>query len=165
MSDLAHLGPGPFTVATFQEWLDTRSEGEHWEPIEGIAVMSPAPLVGHQRITSNFEFYLRHALAARKPEWAVDREIGIELSDDSPYRPEPELAVVDAEIDTTRRGLDRFYLIVEVRSPGDRGRVWASKLEFYRSHPHNRWIVMVRQDRIEAEIQERQATEAGPCGP
>ncbi|MFL5126373.1 MAG: Uma2 family endonuclease [Microvirga sp.] len=104
----------------------------------------------------HFEHHLNDALARNKPEWRADREIGIELSDDSPYRPEPEIAVVDADIDTTRRGVDRFYLIVEVRSESDRERLFASKLDFYKSHPHNRWIVVVEQDRVEAVIHERQ---------
>jgi Uma2 family endonuclease len=156
MTHLARFGPSPFNVALFHEWLDTRSPEEHWELIEGVAVMKPAPLVGHQRIASNFEHHLNDALARNKPEWRADREIGIELSDDSPYRPEPEIAVVDADIDTTRRGVDRFYLIVEVRSESDRERLFASKLDFYKSHPHNRWIVVVEQDRIDATIHERQ---------
>ena len=156
MTHLARFGPSPFNVALFHEWLDTRSPEEHWELIEGVAVMNPAPLVGHQRIASNFEHHLNDALARSKPEWRADREIGIELSDDSPYRPEPEIAVVDADIDTTRRGVDRFYLIVEVRSESDRERLFASKLDFYKSHPHNRWIVVVEQDRVEATIHERQ---------
>ncbi|MFL5034606.1 MAG: Uma2 family endonuclease [Microvirga sp.] len=156
MTHLARFGPSPFNVALFHEWLDTRSPEEHWELIEGVAVMNPAPLVGHQRIASNFEHHLNDALARNKPAWRADREIGIELSDDSPYRPEPEIAVVDADIDTTRRGVDRFYLIVEVRSESDRERLFASKLDFYKSHPHNRWIVVVEQDRVEATIHERQ---------
>src|SRR4051794_6716462 len=72
----------------------------------------------------HFEHHLNDALARNKPEWRADREIGIELSDDSPYRPEPEIAVVDADINTTRRGVDRFYLIVEVRSESDRERLF-----------------------------------------
>jgi Uma2 family endonuclease len=157
MSHLAGIGPGPFTVEGFHEWLDTRSPEEHWELIEGVAVMNPAPLVGHQRIASNCEFHLRRALAERKPEWAADREIGIELSDVSRFRPEPEIAVVDADIDTTRRGLDRSYLIAEVRSSSDRPPIFGSKLDFYKDHPHNRWIVVVEQNRIEATVHERQA--------
>ena len=156
MTHLARFGPSPFNVALFHEWLDTRSPEEHWELIEGVAVMNLAPLVGHQRIASNFEHHLNDALARNKPEWRADREIGIELSDDSTYRPEPEIAVVDADIDTTRRGVDRFYLIVEVRSESDRERLFASKLDFYKSHPHNRWIVVVEQDRVDATIHERQ---------
>jgi Uma2 family endonuclease len=160
MNHLARLGPSPFTVALFHEWLDTRSPEEHWELIEGVAVMNPAPLVGHQRIASNFERHLSDALARHKPEWVADREIGIELSDDSPYRPEPEIAVVDADIDTMRRGVDRFYLIVEVRSRSDRNQVFASKLDFYKAHPHCRWIVVVEQDRVEAVIHGREEDSA-----
>jgi Uma2 family endonuclease len=156
MTHLARLGPSPLTVALFHEWLDTRSPEEHWELIEGVAVMNPAPLVGHQRIASNFERRLSDALARNKPEWRADREIGIELSDDSPYRPEPEIAVVDADVDTTRRGLDRFYLIVEVRSASDRERLFASKLDFYKAHSQCKWIAVVEQDRVEALIHERQ---------
>lgn len=156
MTDLARFGPSPFTVALFHQWLDTRSPEERWELIEGVAVMHPAPLVGHQRIASNFERHLRDALARNKPEWFADRGIGIELSDDSPCRPEPGIAVVDADIDTTRRGLDRFYLIVEVRSDSDRERLFAFKLDFYKSHPHNRWVVVVEQDSVQAVVHERQ---------
>jgi len=53
MTHLARFGPSPFNVALFHEWLDTRSPEEHWELIEGVAVMKPAPLVGHQRIASS----------------------------------------------------------------------------------------------------------------
>jgi Uma2 family endonuclease len=152
MTHLARFGPSPFNVALFHEWLDTRSAGGALGADRGRR----RPLVGHQRIASNFENHLNDALARNKPAWRADREIGIELSDDSPYRPEPEIAVVDADIDTTRRGVDRFYLIVEVRSESDRERLFASKLDFYKSHPHNRWIVVVEQDRVEAVIHERQ---------
>jgi Uma2 family endonuclease len=156
MSSLAGYGPGPFTVATFRPWLDSRSPEERWELIDGVAVMSPAPRVAHQRIASNFEHHLRQALAQRKPEWIADREIGIEVAEDSRYRPEPEITVVDTSIDPTQNYLDRFYMAVEVVSESDKGKPIAAKVAFYKDHPHARWIVLVQQNAIEVEIHERQ---------
>ncbi len=156
MSTLAGYGPGGFTVATFRPWLASRSPEERWELIDGVAVMSPAPRVAHQRIASNFEFHLRQALALRKPEWTADREIGIELSDDSRYRPEPELSVVDTDIDPEQNYLDRFYMAVEVVSKSDEGRPIAAKVDFYKGHPHALWIVVIQQERVEVEVLSRQ---------
>jgi len=155
MSSLAGYGPGPFTVESFRPWLDSRSPEERWELIDGIAVMNPAPRVAHQRIASNLERALNDALARAKPDWRADREIGIEVADDSPYRPEPELTVVDTDIDPERNYLDRFYMVVEVVSESDRGRPIEAKVAFYKDHPHARWIVVIQQTEILVEIHER----------
>jgi hypothetical protein len=114
MSSLAGYGPDPFTVESFRPWLDLRSPEEPWELIDGIAVMNLTPRVAHQRIARNFEYHLRLALARHKPEWSADRGIGIDVANDSRYRPEPELTVVDMDIDPTQNYLDRFYMAVEV---------------------------------------------------
>ena len=95
MTSVARQASIRFTVAGFREFLDTRPSEERWELIDGVPVMAAAPRVAHQRIASNLEFHLRLALARGKPEWSAEREIGIEVSDESPCRPEPEVAVVD----------------------------------------------------------------------
>jgi len=156
MSSAASRASVQFDVADFREFLDTRPPKERWELIDGVPMMAAAPRVAHQRIASNLEFHLRLALSRNKPEWRVDREIGIEVADNSRYRPEPELAVVDRGVDPDRTSLDVFYLVAEVLSESDKGRVIAAKVRFYQAHPHARWILIIQQDRIELEVQERQ---------
>ena len=145
----------PFTVRSFKAFLDTRPDEERWELIDGLPMPSAAPRIAHQRIASNFERHLNDALRARKPEWRADREIGIEVSDESTYRPEPEVTVIDTDTDADRTYADRFHLVMEVPSESDKGKVLESKIEFYRLHPTNQFIVIVDQDAVEVMIHRR----------
>ena len=155
MADRAIRQPILFDVADFREFLETRPCEERWELIEGLPMQSAAPRIGRQRIASNFERHLNAALRRQRPEWYADREIGIEVSPDSLYRPEPEVTVVDTAIDTERNFTDCFYLVMEVPSASDRGRILASKVRFYRHHGPNRCIVLVEQGQILITIHER----------
>ncbi|MCJ2124122.1 Uma2 family endonuclease [Methylobacterium sp. J-077] len=155
MADSAQLEHRLFDAGAFRAFLETRPSEERWELIEGIPMQSAAPRIAHQRIASNFERHLNAALRRLRPTWRADREIGIEVSSRSAYRPEPEVTVIDAATDTERSYTDRFYLVMEVPSPSDRGRVFESKLRFYRAHAHNRFIVVVEQDRLAVALHER----------
>lgn len=157
MADAAQLEDRLYDVAAFRAFLEARPDDERWELIEGIAVQSAAPRIAHQRIASNFERHLNAALRRLRPAWRADREVGIEVSDASRYRPEPEVTVIDALTDTERTFADRFYLVMEVPSASDRGRILESKLGFYRAHPHNRFIVIADQDRLAVTLHERGA--------
>jgi hypothetical protein len=56
---------GTMNVDEFMAFLETRPEGEHWDLIEGVAVMmSPAGLV-HQQVASNFRDLLNAAFVAK----------------------------------------------------------------------------------------------------
>ena len=145
----------PFTVRSFKAFLDTRPDEERWELVDGLPMPSAARRIAHQRIASNFERHLNDALRARKPEWRADREIGIEVSDESTYRPEPEVTVIDTDTDADRTYADRFHLVMEVPSESDKGKVLESKIEFYRLHPTNQFIVIVDQDAVEVMIHRR----------
>lgn len=158
MADAAQIENRPYDVAAFRVFLDARPADERWELIEGIAVQSAAPRIAHQRIASNFERHLNVALRSLRPAWRADREVGIEVSDTSRYRPEPEVTVIDAVTDTERTFADRFYLVMEVPSASDRGRILHSKLRFYRAHPHNRFIVIADQDRLAVTLHQRGET-------
>lgn len=155
MADRAIREPVLFDAADFRAFLETRPSEERWELIEGLPMQSAAPRIGHQRIAGNFERHLNAVLRTQRPDWHADRGIGIEVSPRSRYRPEPEVTVIDTDVDTTRTFTDRFHLVMEVPSASDRGRVLASKIRFYRGHPHNRCTVLVDQDVVEVTIHER----------
>jgi Uma2 family endonuclease len=59
-----HPFSGTMDVDEFMAFLQTRPKGEHWDLIEGIAVMMASPTVVHQRIAHNLCNLLHTAFAA-----------------------------------------------------------------------------------------------------
>ncbi len=160
------------SVADFLGFLRSRPDEERWELINGIPMMMTPPTIAHQRIASNLERYLNDALRERKPAWRADREIGVVLKQFGHYRPEPEIAVVDADIDAGQRHADRFYLVAEVISASDEASYESSektvidtKLDFYKAHQHNRCVIVIRQDALEVSLHLRKQDGTWPEQP
>jgi Uma2 family endonuclease len=133
-------------------------------------MMMAPPKMRHQQIASNLELHLRAALRERKPDWRVYREIGVVANEQGYYRPEPEIAVVDADIDDLKLHANRFYLVAEVLSASDRAKygkqeptVIEAKLAYYRSHDSNRCILIVEQNKPEVTIHRRAADGTWPA--
>jgi Uma2 family endonuclease len=159
-------------VPEFLGFLRSRPDEERWELIGGIPMMMAPPTIRHQRIASNLERLLNDALRAQGSSLRADREIGLVLAASGYYRPEPEIAVVDAEIDEEESHASRFYLVAEVLSPGDEAAydeggksVIDVKLALYKSHVHNRCVIVVRQDRLEVAIHARRDDGTWPDEP
>jgi Uma2 family endonuclease len=163
----------PFlNVKTFMGFLDSRPDEERWELINGVPMMMASPKMRHQQIASNLEFHLRAALRERKPEWRIYREIGLVADESGHWRPEPEIAVVDADIDDLKSHANRFYLVAEVLSASDHAKygkqeesVIEAKLDYYQSHEHNRCILIIEQNKPEVTIYRRAADGTWPDQP
>ena len=154
--NLIAKSPGTLTVDKFLAFYDTRPDEEQWQLVDGVAILMTPPFVVHQRIARNLEHLLNDALEIHAPHLAAEQRIGIELLPDFPrYRPEPDIAVIDIDLPADRRHVDRFYLVAEVPSDSDDERI-DLKREFYRSHEHNRAILLIRQDKQELELDLRQ---------
>jgi len=147
---------GKLTIAEFLAFYETRPHEERWQLIDGEAIMMTPPFPAHQRIASNIERLLNDAFEARGLSYLAYQRIGIELVASPYYRPEPDVAVVDPELQPGQRYFDRFYLAVEVVSTTDEveERV-PSKREFYRGHEPCRHLLVVRQDRCEVTVDHR----------
>ena len=156
MTASARLRDKKLTVEQFVAFAQTRSEEERWELVDGVACMMASPTIRHQLIVSALERALNDALAQRKPAWLAVREIGIELPGYPTYRPEPDVVIVDADIDTAARQIDRFHLAAEVLSDSDKA--IDAKMAFYRTHPSNTCILLVHQDRFAATVLTPDAT-------
>ena len=108
----------------------------------------------------------------RKLGWRVYREIGVILSEEAHYRPEPEISVVDARFDDEKSHADKFYLVAEVLSASNHDKYGKqeesaiqAKLRFYRDHPHNRCILIIEQDRPQVTIHQRAEDGTWPAEP
>jgi Uma2 family endonuclease len=144
--------PGSLTVEQFLAFYDTRPDEEQWQLVDGVALLMTPPFVVHQRIARNLEHLLNDALEMHASHLTAEQRIGIELLPDFPrYRPEPDVAVIDLELPVDRRHVDRFCLVAEVLFDSDDERI-DLKRRFYRSHEHNRAILLIREDRQELEV-------------
>ena len=108
-------------VYNFLGFLESRPDGERWELVGGMPIMMTPPKIAHQRIGSNLERALNTAIEATGLERHADREIGLKIEGAPRYRPEPEIAAIDADYEHERYA-SRFCGIVEVLSATDLAR-------------------------------------------
>jgi Uma2 family endonuclease len=150
------------TMEQFHAFRDERPKEEKWELIDGVPMMMPPPTVVHIRIARNLESLLNVRLGAVKPEWQADREVGVLLDGDEKYNPEPDVTVIDTTVALGQIYVGRFYFVAEVLSESDKNAVLEAKLRYYQDHQHNRCVLFVRQDRVEAEQHDREGASWRP---
>jgi len=110
----------PLSVAAFRSWVELRPDEEHWELVDGVAVMMAPPTRDRQRIASNLERLLNDAIERlprpRMPPVAAYQRIGVNLEPMvEDYDPEPDVAVVPVATTSDQRYADRFFLVAEVK--------------------------------------------------
>ena len=145
------------SVELFRGFVEGRPDEEHWELIDGVAMMMAPPTKAHQRIASNLERLLNDALERHSPALVAYQRVGVNLGPKvQDYDPEPDVTVVDADGDDERYS-DRFYLAAEIVSSSDRSYV-ESKREVYKLHDSCICILTVQQDRFEVRTDLRTDT-------
>jgi Uma2 family endonuclease len=144
------------TMRQFHAFRDERPKEEKWELIDGVPIMMPPATITHVRIARNLEGLLNARLAAVKPEWQADREVGLWLKGDEKYNPEPDVTVIDTAHVLGQIYVQRFYFVAEVLSESDKKAVLEAKLRYYQDHEHNRCVLFVRQDHVGAVQHDRQ---------
>jgi Uma2 family endonuclease len=159
----ARTGQHRMSPREFRAFQDKRPDHERWELIGGVPVMMVPPTIAHNRIAGNLERLLNDALATHNPARLANQRPGVELgriSDE--YRPEPDLAVIDAEYEPGQRFVDRAYLLAEVVSATDHeivpgtGETWIDvKRSLYRAHPPCEVVLIVEQNQFEVQIDTR----------
>jgi Uma2 family endonuclease len=139
------------SVALFRGFVEGRPDEEHWELIDGVAMMMAPPTLAHQRIASNLERLLLDVLESHAPTMTAFQAIGINLGPAvQDYDPEPDVVVTDNATAEKpgERYADRFYLVAEIVSSSDRSYV-ESKREVYKLHDSCTCILTVQQDCFE----------------
>jgi hypothetical protein len=109
---------GNMDVDEFMEFLETRPEGEHWELIEGVAVMMAPASYAHQRIASNFCNLLNSAFAAQRLDLYAYTDVGIRNTGVRNFQPEPDAVVVPG-VSGYDLYSERYQLVAEVLSPSN----------------------------------------------
>lgn len=149
---------GQMSVAEFRSFQERRPDHERWELLAGVPMMMTPPTLVHNRIASNLEHVLNSALEHMNSPWVAVQRPGLEFVSGN-YRPEPDVAVIDADFDNDQRFVHHAYLLAEVVSISDEIGVpklrepWIDvKRRIYRAHSLCGAVLIIQQDRIEAEV-------------
>jgi Uma2 family endonuclease len=154
MAGVSQRKPPRMSVDLFRRFVQGRPEEEHWELIDGVAMMMAPPTLAHQCIASNLQRLLHNALENHAPTLSVFQRAGVNLAPAvQDYDPEPDIVVIDSDAVERpgERYASRFYLVAEIVSASDRVDV-ESKRAVYKLHESCRCILTVQQDRCEVRV-------------
>jgi len=142
---------GNMDVDEFMAFMETRPKGEHWDLIEGVAVMMAPASYAHQRIVSNLCNLLNSAFAARYLDLYAYFDVGVRSPGVRNFQPEPDVAAVPGVA-----GFDYysecFQLVAEVLSPSNTRDEIDLKLRRYREAPDNLYAVVIEPREFMVEI-------------
>jgi Uma2 family endonuclease len=146
--------PPRMSVEVFRRFVEGTPDEQHWELIDGVAMMMAPPTVAHQCIASNLQRLLYAALENHAPTLSVLQRTGLNLGPAvEDYDPEPDVVVIDSDASEQpgERYANRFYLVAEIVSASDRANV-EKKRAVYRLHESCKCILTVQQDRCEVLV-------------
>lgn len=142
---------GSMDVDEFMAFLETRPKGEHWDLIEGIAVMMAPPSYAHQRIASNLGNLLNSAFTARRLDLFAYFDVGVRTPGVRNFQPQPDVAVVPG-VSGYDLYSERFQLVAEVLSLSNTRQEIDLKLRRYREAPDNLYAMVIKPREFLVEI-------------
>lgn len=152
---------GRMSAERFRAFQDGRPDHERWELVAGVPMMVTPPTIAHNHIASNLQRLLNDALASHDPTRLATQRLGVELASGD-YKPEPDVAVIDADYEANQRFVNRVYLLAEVVSdtddvnvPGTDKRWIDVKRAIYLAHAACEAVLIVDQDRMEVRVDVR----------
>jgi Uma2 family endonuclease len=143
--------PEPVTIQEFDDFVEAQSDTATFELVDGIIIMMSNPTETHEQIASNIGAPLKLAMDARNCRTYLGG-MRVQRSDNprDGDKTKPDI-VVRCGPRAAGTYITDPLIIVEVLSPTtmdiDRGR----KLEFYKSLPTVRHIVLAYQDQMRVE--------------
>jgi Uma2 family endonuclease len=142
---------GTMDVDEFMAFLETRPNGEHWDLIEGIAVMMAPPSKAHQRIAMNLCDLLNRSFAEKQLDLYAYHETAIRSPGLINFQPQPDVVVIPGVSGYDLYSED-FQLVAEVLSPSNTRAEIALKLRRYREAPDNLYALVIEPRELLVEI-------------
>ena len=142
---------GTMDVDEFMAFLETRPHGEHWELIEGVAVMMAPATYAHQRIAYNLCILLNDAFADHHLDLFAYFDVGVRTTGVRNFQPQPDVVVVPGVAGYNLYS-ERYQLVAEVLSPTNTRREIGMKLRLYREATDNLYAVVIEPREFLVEI-------------
>jgi Uma2 family endonuclease len=143
---------GRMDVDQFMAFLETRPEGEHWELIEGMAVMMSPASPAHQQIAYNLCVLLNGAFAAQGLDLRAIFNLGVRSPGDLYFQPEPDVVVIPGVAEYEPYYSEHFLLAAEILSPSNARKEIDLKLHLYREAADNLYAVVIEPRKFWVEI-------------
>jgi len=134
------------TVEEFLAFTETRPDGERWELIEGIAVMSPSPTDFHQIIVGNLVTLLNNIRRTKNSAWIPLPGVGTLVPVSPRSLPQPDVMVKSRAPQGTPIS-DEALVLFEVMSKSNSRKDQAWRKRVYASVPNCQHYVTVLQRR------------------
>jgi Putative restriction endonuclease len=157
-SDAAEKHARGMSGSEYRAFQATRPDNERWELVGGVPMMIARPTLTHNLIATNLQMLLDEALEQHAPSMLAVQRPGLEVAT-SDHKPEPDVAVIDANFGAGQRFVEKAYLLAEVISGRDdlpvpgTDRMWVDvKRDLYRAHEHCRAVMIISQDIMEVRL-------------
>jgi Uma2 family endonuclease len=158
MNDMTVNAPaslsGTMDVDEFMAFMETRPKGEHWDLIEGVAVMMAPAGYLHQLVASNFRDLLNSALKAkglRRVLYAFG-DVGVRSPGLLNFQPIPDVVVASRIVEKNYYYSENFQLAAEVLSPTNTRTEIDVKTRRYCNAPSNLYAVVIDPEHYMVEI-------------
>jgi Uma2 family endonuclease len=142
---------GTMDVDRFMAFMETRPKGEHWDLIDGVAVMMAPASHAHRQIALNLCILLRSAFAAQGLDLRAIINTGVRSPGARYFQPEPDVAVIPGVAGYDLYSED-FQLAAEILSPSNSRQEIDLKLHFYSEAPDNLYAVVIEPRKLWVEI-------------
>jgi Uma2 family endonuclease len=141
-------------VDEFMAFLETRPGKEHWELIEGVAVLMTPASIAQRRIAHNLSELLNHAFEARSLDQFAYIGTAVRVTNFKHFQAQPDVVVVP-EIAGYDLYSEKFQLAGEIMSPTNSRQEIDLKLRRYREGPDNLYAVVIEPREFLVEIHAR----------
>ncbi|MEM1306568.1 MAG: Uma2 family endonuclease [Pseudomonadota bacterium] len=142
------------TAEDFLAMIDARPANERWELIDGVAIMSPAPVDVHQLIFDNIVFALRSQMQALGAQWLPMSGTNTRVPRAPDSLPIPDVLVKDGP-PTGSDIAEDVRAVFAVLSPSNTAADQSWRRETYCSIDTCAHVVMIAQDAYRIEILDR----------
>ena len=144
----------PMTIEEFLAFTDTRPQGERWELIEGVPVMSPSPTDYHQIVVTNVVAFLMRAKEQSNAPWLPIVGTGTRVPASRNSLPQPDVMVKEHALTGTPVS-DDALVPFEVLSPSNRKADQEWRRKVYASVPNCQHDVTVSLKTVEVVAYDR----------
>ena len=141
-----------FTIEAYLEFAEGRPEGERWELIEGVPVVSPSPSPVHQVISGNVYMLLGQAKIQSGATWVPSLGIGTIVPISPRSLPQPDVMVYESPrvMESASPLTDDVLVLFEVLSKSNTKADQAWRRKVYASVPNCRHYIAIDASKVAA---------------
>ena len=145
---------GSMDVDEFMAFLETRPGKEHWELIEGVAVLMTPASIAQRRIAHNLSELLNRAFEAPCLDLFAYIGTAVRIKNIGHFQSQPDVVVVPG-VASHDFYSEKFQLAGEIMSPTNTRQEIELKLRRYREGPDNLYAVVIEPSEFLVEIHAR----------